>query len=40
MKLQDRSHPLAPVITLPPIAIIESKSTHNNCRSHQTLEKL
>jgi len=40
LKLQDRSKPLASVITLPPIAIIETKSAHNKCRSHDILHEL
>ena len=37
LKLQDMTKPGSPLISLPPIAIIESKSTHNKCGSHQIL---
>ena len=40
IKVQDMTKPWSPLISMPPIAIVESKSTHNKCRSHVTLSSM
>lgn len=40
IKVQDMTTPGHPLLSMPPIAIIESKSTHNKCASHRLLKDL
>lgn len=40
IKVQDMTTPGHPLRSMPPIAIIESKSSHNKCSSHHLLKEL